>query len=203
MGLMQQPPPAEPAAKDPSRYTDEQDSNVTPEEQASLDQAVENAAQLMFDVQSKEFRPEIAQALAASGGQPAPTPEGGEQGQTQPPKIMALANTAVMLVGKLDDSAREAKQPLTDDVLMELGQTVVEMLVDQAEAQGIEEYSQDEIDGAFITATDMYRAKAIADGRTDEETLKGQWDELITADQQGRLGEVLPGADQMQEQQGA
>ena len=45
--------------------------------------------------------------------------------------------------------------------------------------------------------------QAIADGRTDEETLKGQWDELITADQQGRLGEVMPGADQAPEQQGA
>lgn len=194
MGLMQSPAGA-PAEKDPSRYTDEEDSNVSPEEQAAYEQAVENAAQLMFDVKTNKVRPEILQSLTAEKTE-APVDENGEQGQAQPPHIMALANTAVTLVEKLDDSAREAKQPLSDDVLMELGQTVVEMLVEHAEAEGIQEYSQDDIDGAFITAADMYRAKAIADGRTDEETLKGQWDELITADQQGRLGEVLPGADQ-------
>lgn len=200
MGLMPvkgqapaQPMPQEGAAKDPARYTDESDGNVSPEEQAQYDRAIENAAQLMFDVKTNDFRPGIVEALQATD---TPPQEGAEQGQSQPPKILALANAAVMIVSKLDDSAREAGDPLADSVLVEIGTDVVGMLAEQAEAQGVMEYSQDELDGAFITAADMYRAKAVADGRTDEDTLKGQWDELITADQEGRLGEVLPGAEQ-------
>ena len=194
MGLMPTQgnvPPAAPAdGKDPARYTDAADSNMaSPEEQAAVEEALENAAALMFDVQSNDFRPEIAQSLSVKD---APPLEDGAQ--SQPPHIMALANTTVTIVSKLDDSAREANAPMNDDVLQEVGQNVLEMLVQQAEAQGIQEYSQDDMDGAFITATDMYRAKAIADGRTDEDTLKGQWGEIIAADQEGRIDEVLPGA---------
>lgn len=200
MGLMptpgQVPPEAAAEAKDPARYTDEADSNASPEEQAQYEQFVNNALELIYDKTGGELRPEILEALKST--EPAPAAEGEEQGQSpQPPHIIALANTAVMIVSKLDDSSREAGQPASDEVLMEVGKDVVELLVEGAEAAGLRDYTQDDMDGAFITAADMYRSKAVADGRTDEETLKGQWDDLITADQEGRLGEVIPGADKL------
>ena len=162
--------------------------------------AMENAAELMFDKQSGKVRDGIIEALQATEAPPAA--DGEEQGKAQPPKIMALANASVMIVSKLDDSAREAGSPLSDAVLIEVGTDVVAMLAEHAELEGEMEYSQDELDGAIITAADMYRAKAIADGRTDEGTLKGQWDELLTADKEGRLGDVLPGAGQAAEEAG-
>lgn len=183
------PPPgdAPPASGDPSRYTDEGDSNVSPEEQEQYSQFEQNYLKLIY-AEGGEVQPGILDALKAPPG----APEG--EGEAPPPHILALANTAVEITKTLDDSAREAGKPLSDAVLLEGGKSIVEELAEVAEAAGIHDYSEEEMTGAFATAMDMYRDKAIADGRTDEETLKGQFNELLTADQEGRLGEVLPGA---------
>jgi hypothetical protein len=94
-----------------------------------------------------------------------------------------------MVVSKLDDSAREAGKPLTDDVLQEVGDDVIGMLADIANATGIHDYTEQELEGATVASYDMYRDKAIADGRTSEDDLKQQWDGLLQADKEGRLGD--------------
>lgn len=223
MGLMQeaggaagktQAPAMDEGAKDPSRYTDDSDSNVSPEEQAQYNQFEMNMLELIYvsGEQGSQPRPEIIQSLQASKEAPMeePDPEGpqgeaGEEGQapSQPgqaagpsPHIVALASTAVEITKKLDDSAREAGQPLTDDVLLHGGTEVIEELATVAQMAGIHDYSDDELSGAVTTAMDMYREKAIADGRTDAETLKGQWGELIQADKDGTIDQMVPGIKQ-------
>lgn len=196
MGLM---PTKVEAEKDPSRYTDETDSNVSPEEQEQYSKFEQGYMQLIYDGQGG-VRPGIIEALQKEGGGAAPEqqqnmqedPDAQEIGQT-PPQIFALANATVVIVEKLDDTAREAGDPLTDDVLVQGGVAVLEELAEVANAAGIHDYTQEELSGATTVAMDLYREKAIADGRTDADTLKGQWDEVIAADQEGRLDQVVPG----------
>lgn len=168
----------------PSKYLDDDAPNVTPEEQAEYDQVMENALTLMYTPEG--VRPEIVQALSVEQ-------EEGEAGQQVNSAILALAQSAVTIVARLDDSAREAGKPISDEVLYHAGFDVVQELAEIAEASKIHDYSEEDITGAFAQALDMYREKAIADGRTNEETLKAQFNEINQAESEGRLDELLPG----------
>lgn len=176
---------AEGAPPDAGKYVDDDEPNVTPEEQAEYEQFVNNSYQLLYQKGNEggEVRPEVLQSL-----QP------GEQQQDGPnPAIMALAQTAVNVVGQLDDSARQSGKPVTDDVLLHGATAVIEELAEIAQAAQLYDYSEDEMQGALMQAIDLYRPKLIADGRTSEETLKSQFDEINQAESAGRLGDVLPG----------
>lgn len=164
----------------------EGEPNVTPEEQAEYDQFMQNALQLIYSEES-QVRPEVLESL-----QPGEAVNQREEMQMNP-AILSLANTAVTLVTRLDDSAREQGKVVSDDVLMHGGVAIIEELGEIASAAKIFEYSEEDLTGAYQLAVDMYRPKAIAEGRTTEETLKGQFAELNEADQAGRLGDVLPG----------
>lgn len=189
MGLMPEKMSSEKIAsgKDPARYTDETDGNVSPEEQAQYSEFEQNMLTLLY-VEGGEVQPGVLEALQTGDAQ---APE--QEGQATPPHILTLANAAVEITKRLDDTAREAGQPLSDDVLFHGGTAVIEELAEIAEAAGIHEYTEDDLQGALTVAMDMYREKAIADGRTDEETLKGQWNEVLEADQAGNLDSVVPG----------
>lgn len=175
----------QPAPQDQSRYTDEADSNVSPEEQAQYTKFEENYMRMIYTPEG-EVNPDVLKSLS----EPAPLPPEME-GEAPPPPIAALATTAVTIVQSLDDSAREAGKPLTDDVLVQGGIAVIEELAEIAEAASIYDYSEDEMSGAATVAMNMYRDKAIADGRTDEQTLASQWDEIQKANQEGRDNELL------------
>lgn len=180
--------PAQAAAPNPEKYEESSEGgNVSPEEQAEYDQFMDNAASLMFvegGESGHEVQPSILEALQAP-----PADEGGNVN----PKILALANAAVTIVTGLDDSARAAGKPVSDDVLMHGAEEIIEQLGEIAETAGIAEYTPEDLTGAFQQAIDMYRPKLIQDGRTDEETLKGQFNEINQAEANGQLGEMLPG----------
>lgn len=177
----------QPQPEQDPRYTDEQDQGgemASPEEQAQYEQMLQNAQKLIYTPDNQP-QPGILDALKAAQGD-----QGGEeQGKALSPPVSALSHLAVMIVSKLDDSAREAGGPLTDDVLQEGGSDVIGMLADIAGATGIHDYSPEELEGATVAAYDMYRDKAIADGRTSEDDLKQQWEGLLQADKEGRLAE--------------
>lgn len=176
---------AEGMQRDPAKYVEDDEPNVSPEEQAQYDLAWNNVLEIIYPKgEEAQVEPSVLEALKAP---PAEDDKGGN------PAIMALANTAVTIVGKLDDSAREAGKPITDEVLAEIGKDTIEELGEIAGAAKIYDYSEEDLTGAFVLALDMYRPKAIADGRTSEETLKGQFDEINQAEAAGKLGDVLPG----------
>ena len=164
-----------------------EDGNVSPEEQAEYDEFVGHAMDLMYKdgEEGAAVMPEILEALNVG------PPQGAEEGAN--PAIMALAQTAVTIITKLDDSAREQGRVISDDVLMHGGVEIIEQLGDIAEAANFYDYSEEDMIGAFQQAVDLYRPKLIADGRTTEETLKAQFAELNEADAAGKLGDVLPG----------
>lgn len=181
--------PMQPGQQDPNA-TGEEDSNVSPEEQAQYTEFEENYMRLIYD--GGKVRPELLKALEAAK-------DGGEQnmgdlqGNSTSPAVLTLAQTAVHIVGRIDDAAAEAQRPIADDVLFHGAVAVIEELAEVAEAADIYDYSQDEMNGALTVAVDMYREKAIETGRTDENTLTSEWDRLIAADKEGRADEVAPG----------
>lgn len=193
MGLLPIPKPtgnaapeaaAEGAEPDSSQYVEDGEPNVSPEEQAEYDLFMENATELIYG--DGEVRPEILQALQAP-------PKQETEGQEVNPAIMALAQTCVTIVTRLDDSAREQNKVISDDVLIHGATAIIEELGEVAEAAKLHDYSEEDLTGAFQMAVDMYRPKAIQDGRTSEETLKGQFGEINEADSAGKLGDILPG----------
>lgn len=179
---------AEGAPRDPSRYVEEGEGNASPEEQAQYEQFVTNSHQLLYQQgrEGGEIRPEVLQSLQVG--------EQGQQGDGPNPAIMALAQTAVNVVSQLDDSAREAGSPVSDDVLYHGATAVIEELAEIAQAAQIHDFSEDELNGALMQAIDLYRPKLIESGRTNEETLKAQFEEINQAEAAGKLGDVLPGA---------
>lgn len=197
MGLMPQqtqgPPFADPNAPvqpQPQPGADEQ-SNVSPEEQAIYDTVMKQAGKLIYG--EGKVMPEIIESLKPGDAQPT----GDEQADAAKgnPAVLSLANTATQIVSKLDASAKEAGQPIPDEVLYHAGSEVVSMLAEVAEAAKLHDYSEEEINGAFLQAVDNYRPIAEAMGRTDQDTLKQQFGEVVAADEQGQLGSILPGLD--------
>ncbi len=195
MGLLPIPKPTgnaapeaamEGAPRDDSKYLPDGEPNVSPEEQAAYEKFMDNAFQLIYTdgEEGSTVEPGVLEALQIG---PAES-EGGTN-----PAILALAQTAVTLVTKLDDSAREAGAPITDDVLAHGGLAIIEELAEIADAAKIYDYTEEDMTGAYQQALDIYRPKAIADGRTSEETLKAQFAEINEAEAAGKLGDVLPG----------
>jgi hypothetical protein len=172
------------------------DSGVTPEEQASYDDFVGKASDLIHGGETETVLPEILESLRG-GGQSAPVDPTGdpETGAPNNGPILALANTAVQICQKLDVDSSEAGTPYADEVLYQGAVEVVEMLGEIAEAANIHTYSEDDLAGAFYQAVDLYRPIAIEMGRTTEETLKGQFGEIEEGGKDGRLDQVMAEAE--------
>jgi hypothetical protein len=160
-----------------ARSTD-QESNVTPEEQAQYDQFVGNALRI---ISSDKTRQGLLKTLAGNG-----RPQEG------------LANTAVMIAKRVVDSARENGVEISGDVLLHGGVQVVEALADVQEAAGIAELSEEEVQGAMYRAADLYREISQSEGTLNTDAAKEDMQALAAADRAGRLDELLPGLDQMQ-----
>jgi len=149
-------------------------ANVTPEEQAEYDQFVNNALLVIYD---KTTFPKVLQSLASAPNDPA----------------TALAQTAVMVVRRLRDSASQKSVELNPDVMFHGGVEVIEDLANVSDKAGIHTFTAKELEGATYAAMDLYRAQDQADGNIDQEKFKQDLAQLKEADDQGRLGELLPG----------
>lgn len=152
--------------------------NVTPEEQAVYDRVMLNALKIVYPEGEAEatVSPKILAALKGSDN-----------------PMLNLSTATVSLVIGLRDSAKQAGNPVPDDVLYHAAIAIVEELAEVAEAANIHDYSEKDIENAFYGALDMYRSAATQSGDIDTDGLKQGWDELVTADREGRVGEIMPG----------
>lgn len=153
----------------------EEQPNVTPEEQAQYDQFVDNAFSLIYD---KRSLPNVLKALDGDGN-----------------FVDGLAHTTVTIVARVLDSAKQAGQKISGDVVLHGGKEIMEDLADTAGKAGIHDYTQDEIDAAFLRAMDLARERFTQAGDVDTEALKTEFAAVIAADRQGRLEEFVPGAE--------
>ena len=171
-------------------------SNVTPEEQAMYDTVVKNAQQIIYTDDGQvspvilshlagEFEPETMQMF-----------EGAEPPVSKNP-VDNLAVTAVALVLFLDANATSSGVDVPDYVLYHAGNEILEDLADVAQAGKIHDYSEDELEGAFYRALDLFR---ISSPRVNSEQLGEEFATIANADKSGQLGQLLPGlGDRMKE----
>jgi len=168
------PPEGMPAAGD--------DSSVSPEEQAQYEQFVDQAKILMYD---ERFLPTLLERLATNVDD-----ETGFTGVQDD-----IAQAAVLIIQRVQEAATQAGEQVSDDVLMQAGEDVVELLGELVEAADIAEVDEETLTGAFYRALDLWRQQGEANGTIDGEALKQQFGMIQQADQEGRLGELLPGID--------
>ena len=166
--------PAQPKGGDPT----EAEGNVTPEEQEQYDAFMQNALEVIYPRgEDAQVAPNILNGLKATPDKP----------------LLALANTAVSMVVGLRDSAEKAGNPIGDDVLFHAGADLVAELAEVAEAANIHEFSEEEIENAFYMALDLYRGEAQQSGRIDQEAAKQAIGQVVEADRNGTIEQVLPG----------
>ena len=162
---------ASPAA--PEQVSGEEQPNVTPEEQAMYDEFVDNAFSVIYDEKSL---PQIIESLKGDGD-----------------PVEGLANTAVSVIARVQDSAEQAGQPLPPDVVFNAGVEILENLADLAGKAGVHEYTPQEIEGGTFRAMDIYREMKGRDGGADRPGIVSDFNQIVELDQAGRLDEVAPG----------
>jgi hypothetical protein len=149
--------------------------NVDPAEQAQYDRFVNNGMELM---NSEKTMPQLLKTLEGDGD-----------------PVEGLANALFMIVSRLDDSASGAGAEISGDVKMHAGQDeFLPHLVELAEAAGVHGYTPEEQEAALFKALDLYRDNQQQQGKLPTEELGQDMNDLVAADQQGRLDEMVPGA---------
>lgn len=164
-------PGAGPAA--PAQAGGEEQPNVTPEEQQLYDTFVDNAFSAIYDDKSL---PRIIESLAGDGN-----------------PVDGLANTAVSVVARVEDSAEKAGQVIPPDVVFSAGVEIIENLADLAEKAGVHVFTPEELEGATFQAMDLYREMKGRDGGAARPQIVDDFNKIVELDQAGRLDEVAPG----------
>ncbi len=178
-GLSTQQPTGAPGAAPgggvpaPEQGGGEEQPNVTPEEQAQYDQFVDNALSAIYDEKSL---PQIIENLKGDGN-----------------PVDGLANTAVGVVVRVQDSAEQAGQEIPPDVVFNAGSEILEDLANLAGKAGIHEFTPEEIEGAAFQAMDIYREMKGRDGGAERPQIVEDFNQIVALDQAGRLDEVAPG----------
>ena len=178
----------------------EDQTNVTPEEQAAYDEFVNNGMEIMYPQGEQaqvspvvaahlqgQFEPEIQQLFAELEPPLTPSP------------VDNVAATATVIVLTLEASASEANHEISDDVIMHGGTELIEQLIEVAEAMGISEFDEQSMEGVLYRAMDMYR---IASPRADTDALSQEFGQITEADKAGTLDQLLPGIGERMKAQG-
>jgi hypothetical protein len=152
--------------------------NVTAEEQDLYDATVGQAYNLIYD---DEVLPRILKRLNG------------------PNPVESLATVAVMVMGRVEDSALKENRKIPGDVMLHAGMEVLQDLASLAAEAKVYKYDKAEKEAALYQALDQYRQMREGQGRLDRESLRRDWAQMMQAEQQGRLDEVLPGADKLAE----
>jgi hypothetical protein len=168
------------------------DAAVSPEEQADYEMVVKNATALIYGNGSPEEPvPAVLNVLAGK------MPEVGTElfAEAEPPlansPVDNLAAAAAMAALMLDASAQEKGKEVSNDVLFHaFGGEIVPMLAEDAEEAGLHAYTDEEIEGAFYRALDLFR---VSSPRVDPDALGEEFAVIANADANGQLEQVLPG----------
>lgn len=92
---------------------------------------------------------------------------------------------------ELDEPAEPEFSP--EAVLMEGGKLVVEELIEVSEAAGLHDFQEQDIEGTFYRALDLFRVAQEKVNPNVVAALQRGFEEIRMADEQGQLGKVLPG----------
>jgi hypothetical protein len=186
----------EPAPEQAPAEIDEQGmEQPTPEEQALYEKFVQTTAQVMMDgEQNAQFRPEIVNNLRGEfDPQVAKMFEGADPPISDQPAD-ALAVTGVIVTMIAEAQLAQAGTEIPHEIIYHAGTEVIGQLAEAAEAAGIADFSEEQIGDAFLRALDLYRQSS---PNVDQQALSSEFEEIVAADREGRLDQVLPGASKL------
>lgn len=181
-------PDRDPAQTATVEDDDDENPNVSPDEQERYEAVVKEGLALIYE--GGEVRPGIVQMLDENPEDLMGVLGNIEELQDFSPTV-ALAATTVIVMLEVVRRAGDSKPD--GDIILHAGKAILEELADMATDAGIHDYSQDEINQAMLMGMDLYREAAADEGLVDLQALKDEFDEIVTADKQGRIGELLPG----------
>lgn len=202
MGPMTEPPMMPPQAQaqppqqaQPAMSGDmpagEDGEAATPEEQAIYDRFVTTVMGVIYPEGPEQVSPAIMQNLQGQFDERAQGMFAEAQPPVQQTPTDSIAQTGVLLTIAVESAMERSGQQIPDDVVFHAGAEVMEMLVELAEAAGIVELSEEEMQAVLLRAMDLYR---IASPRVDPEALSAEFGQIVEADKAGQIDKVLPGA---------
>lgn len=149
---------------------------ASPEEQAQYEQFVNKAYELIYA--QGEANPAILKSLEGNGD-----------------PIDGLANTAAMVVLRVEEAAEASGAQLADGVVYNAGIEILEDLASLARTAGIHEFDEKDTEAALYRALDVYRAFKEGAGGIDQQKYQAELGQVVEADRQGKLGQIVPGLD--------
>lgn len=114
----------------------------------------------------------------------------------------AVAATAVLIILVVDKQMGLLEQSLSEqqaddfspeEVLREGGKLAVELLIEVSEANNLHDFQEQDVEGVFYRALDLFRVAQEKVNPRVVEALKRGFEEIRAANEQGNLGKVLPG----------
>lgn len=164
---------------------------ASPEEQAIYDRFVRTVMGVIYPEGPEQVSPAIMQNLQGQFDERAQAMFAEAVPPVQPTPTDSMAQTAVLLTLAVESAIERAGQQIPDEVLFHAGTEVLEMLAELAEAAGIADLSDDELNAVTLRAMDLYR---VSSPRVDPQALTAEFEQIIAADRQGKIDQVLPGA---------
>jgi len=146
-----------------------QPQQASAEEQQAYTEFVSQAFSVIYD---EAFFPKVLQMLEGSGD-----------------PIEGLARTTALVVARVAQSADQAGQKPTGDVLLHAGKEIFEDLAMVATKAKIKDFETDEdaMESAFLRAMDQFRVMLQGAGRINPDAAKGDLAKLQEMDQRGEL----------------
>lgn len=202
MGMQQQPASAPMEQEEPQGGS----AQASAKEQASYEEFAATLTDVLYPANTPgEVFPQILANLKGDfDPQVLALFEGVEPALTDSPQdTVAATSVLITLVvdkkmGLLEQALAAEKQGGADDfapeaVLMEGGKLAVEELIEIAEAAKMHDFAEDEVDGTFYRALDLFRVAQDKIEPRVVQSLQRGFEQIKAADQQGTLGKVLPG----------
>lgn len=172
--------------------------NVSDEEQEQYEVFLKAGLLLLYagSGDGGEAKPEVLQMLDEDPSDLIKALGDVEELTNLTPAVALAATAAIITLELVENSPPQfADDPEGDSanaVIMHGGKALLEELANLAKEAGIYDYSEEEISKAMLMGADLYREAAVERGLIDPESLKQQFGELVTAEKEGRLGEILP-----------
>lgn len=108
-------------------------------------------------------------------------------------KSAALAQATVQTVLRVEDSFEEAGGTLSLQMTLQGGAETLTDIADAVQQAGVYDYSDQEIETAFLRAVDQYRMIRAQQGRIDQGAAQQKMQQLKAAEQNGTLEKEYPG----------
>jgi hypothetical protein len=150
------------------------DGGVTPEEQEVYETFV---SQAQLAIYTPETTASFLKVMKASSD-----------------PVSELGKFAANVAFRVVQAAQEQGVDIDDEIILQGGAEIVEVLVEVSEEGGGPNFEPDQVDGAFYAAADEYRSLMEGAGQVDTEGAKANMQDFAAAEQSGELEQMLQGA---------